>query len=32
MKLIENINLWDPNLAVGYAALSTNTNREVGVS
>lgn len=32
LQLIENINLWDPNLAVGYAALSTNTNREVGVS
>ena len=32
LNLLENINLWDPNLAVGYAALSTNTNREVGVS
>lgn len=32
LNLLENINLWDANLAVGFAALSTNTKREVGVS
>jgi hypothetical protein len=32
MSLIENINLWDPNSALGYAALGTNANNEVGVS
>ena len=32
LTLIENINLWDTNLAVGFAALATNTKSEVGVS
>jgi len=32
MKLIENINLWDPNSAICYAALATNSNKEIGVS
>lgn len=32
MTLIENINLWDPNSAIFYAALSTNTNNEVGAA
>ncbi|HEX8772466.1 MAG TPA: hypothetical protein VF735_02605 [Pyrinomonadaceae bacterium] len=32
MTLIENINLWDPNSAIFYAALSTNSNNEVGAS
>lgn len=32
MALIENINLWDPNSAICYAGLSTNTNNEVGAS
>jgi hypothetical protein len=32
MTLIENINLWDPDSAICYAALSTNANDEVGVS
>jgi hypothetical protein len=31
-QLIENINLWHPQSAIGYAALSTNTKSEVGVS
>lgn len=30
--LIENINLWDPQSAICYAALSTNSRNEVGVS
>jgi hypothetical protein len=32
MTLIENINLWDPSSGILYAALSTNSNNEVGVS
>lgn len=32
MTLIENINLWDPNSAIFYAALATNSNDEIGVS
>jgi len=32
MTLIENINLWDPTSAIGYCALSTNLNNEVGAS
>src|SRR5882724_7916464 len=32
MTLIENINLWDPSSAIFYAALSTNSNNEIGVS
>lgn len=32
MTLIENINLWDPSAGILYAALSTNSNNEVGVS
>jgi hypothetical protein len=32
MTLIENINLWDPNAALCYAALGTNSNNEVGAS
>lgn len=32
MTLIANINLWDPNSAIFYAALSTNANDEVGTS
>jgi hypothetical protein len=32
MTLIENINLWDPSSAIGYAGLSTNSNNEVGAS
>ena len=32
MTLIENINLWDPNSAIFYAALSTNSNDEIGVA
>ena len=32
MALIENINLWDPNSAICYSGLSTNSNDEVGVS
>ncbi|MBI1876904.1 MAG: hypothetical protein HYR94_01475, partial [Chloroflexi bacterium] len=31
-NLLGSINLWDPNAAVCYAALSTNSKREVGVS
>ena len=30
--LIENINLWDPVSAIFYGALSTNINKEVGIS
>lgn len=30
--LLENINLWDPNAAICYPALNTNSNDEVGVS
>ncbi len=32
MTLIQNINLWDPNSAICYAALGTNINKEVGTS
>jgi len=32
MQLIQNINLWDQNSAICYAALSTNANNEVGAS
>ena len=32
LSLEENINLWDANSALCYAALSTNLNREVGAS
>lgn len=32
LKLIENINLWDTKMAICYAALNTNSNKEVGVS
>jgi hypothetical protein len=31
-QLVESINLWDPDVAVAYAALSTNSKGEVGVS
>lgn len=30
--LLENIGLWDPNLATCYAALATNSRGEVGVA
>jgi hypothetical protein len=30
--LVSNVNLWDPNAAIAYAALSTNSNGEVGTS
>ena len=32
MTLIEDINLWDADSAICYAALGTNSNNEVGVS
>jgi hypothetical protein len=32
LTLLENINLFDPDSAICYAALSTNANGEVGVS
>jgi hypothetical protein len=32
MSLIQNINLWDPNTGLCYAALGTNANNEVGAS
>ncbi len=32
MTLIENINIFDPEAATAYAALSTNANNEVGIS
>lgn len=32
LSLIENINLWDPNSAICYGALGTNSNNEVGAS
>ena len=32
MKLLENINVFDPDSATCYAALSTNSNDEVGIS
>jgi len=31
-QVIENINLWDPNSAIFYAAIATNSGSEVGVS
>ena len=30
--LLENVNLWDPEAGICYAALNTNANNEVGVS
>jgi hypothetical protein len=32
MSLLENVNIWDPNSALCYAALGTNANKEVGAS
>jgi hypothetical protein len=32
LKLLENINIFDPVSAIAYGALSTNSNDEVGVS
>jgi hypothetical protein len=32
MTLIENINLWDPNSAIFYAALASNSKDEIGVA
>lgn len=32
LTLIENINLWDPESGICYAALNTNSKKEVGVS
>jgi hypothetical protein len=32
MTLIQNVNLWDANSAIGYAALATNSNNEVGAA
>jgi hypothetical protein len=32
MSLIQNVNLWNSNFALAYAALSTNSNDEVGAS
>jgi len=32
LTLLENINIFDPDSAICYAALSTNANNEVGVS
>jgi hypothetical protein len=32
LTLLENINIFDPDSAICYAALSTNANQEVGVS
>lgn len=32
MTLIDNVNLWDPNSAMCYVALSTNANNEVGAA
>ncbi len=31
-QVIDNINLWDPQSAIFYGALATNSNSEVGVS
>lgn len=31
-SVIDNINIWDPNVAIAYAALSTNATGEVGIS
>lgn len=32
MRLLNNLNIWDPNAATAYPALSTNAVREVGCS
>lgn len=32
LALVENINLWDPESALAYAALATNSSGEVGAS
>ncbi|MGH9875059.1 MAG: hypothetical protein ACRD9S_21600 [Pyrinomonadaceae bacterium] len=32
LSLIQNVNLWDPNSGLCYAALNTNVNNEVGAS
>ena len=32
LALLENLSLWDPSSGIAFAALSTNTNKEVGVS
>jgi len=32
LTLLENINIFDPNSATCYGALSTNVNKEVGIS
>jgi len=32
MTVIENLNIFDPNAAICYPALSTNSNDEVGIS
>jgi hypothetical protein len=32
LTLLENINIWDPDSAICYGALSTNSNQEVGTS
>jgi hypothetical protein len=32
LKLLENINIFDPTSAICYGALSTNSNDEVGIS
>lgn len=32
LTLLENVNLFDPDSAICYAALTTNANQEVGVS
>ena len=32
LDLVDNINLWDEHAALGYASLSSNSRREVGIS
>ena len=32
LAVLENINVWDPGSGIAFAALSTNSNNEVGVS
>ncbi|MBV9790788.1 MAG: hypothetical protein JOZ51_21520 [Chloroflexi bacterium] len=32
LELVDNLNLWDEHAALGYASLSSNSRREVGVS
>lgn len=32
LSLVENINLWDEEAAIGYPALATNSRQEVGVT